>query len=130
MLTPKLQELAQFKAKVEQLEKSIVAERQGLLARLHLEVGFSSRAELIKALRALGNSSGLRGRPRGTAKAHASASKGRRRRAKVTPELRGAIIAAIKGGATGGATAAKFKVSLPTVQNIKRAAGLTRKAKN
>jgi indole-3-glycerol phosphate synthase len=37
------------------------------------------------------------------------------------------IIAEIKSGATGAAVAKKFGVSVPTVQNIKKAAGLVRK---
>jgi len=47
----------------------------------------------------------------------------------ITPELRSKIESAARGSATGQAIAKKFDVSLPTVQNIKRAAGLTRKKK-
>lgn len=120
MLTPKIQALAQFKAKVEKLERSIKAERRALLARLHEEVGLESREALIKALREVEDSSARR-TPKG-----GRAGTAKRRRTTITPELRDAIITAVKGGATGGAAAARFKVSLPTVQNIKRAAGLTR----
>ncbi len=123
MLTPKIQALAQFKAKVEKLERSIKAERRALLARLHEEVGLESRDALIKALREVADP-GPRRAPKGRPARPAGTAK--RRRTTITPELRDAIIAAVKGGATGGAAAARFKVSLPTVQNIKRAAGLTR----
>ncbi|RKX36140.1 MAG: hypothetical protein DRP71_01310 [Verrucomicrobia bacterium] len=52
----------------------------------------------------------------------------RRKRTTITPQLRNDIIAEIKGGATGAAVAKKFGVSVPTVQNIKKAAGLIRKS--
>lgn len=55
-------------------------------------------------------------------------SGGRRKRTTITPQLRNDIIAAIKSGATGAAVAKKFGVSVPTVQNIKKAAGLIRKS--
>jgi hypothetical protein len=51
----------------------------------------------------------------------------RRKRTTITPQLRDDIIAAVKGGSTGAATAKKFGVSVPTIQNIKKAAGLVRK---
>jgi len=62
------------------------------------------------------------------AKKPARKSGGRRKRTTITPQLRNDIIAAIKGGATGAAVAKKFGVSVPTVQNIKKAAGLIRKS--
>jgi ParB/RepB/Spo0J family partition protein len=49
-------------------------------------------------------------------------------RVEITPALRESILDAIKEGGTGAAIAKRFGVSLPTVQNIKRAAGLTRTA--
>lgn len=136
MLTPKLQQLADYKAKIEKLEQSVSAERDTLLRRLHTEVGYGSRDELITALRGLdsgGAGGARRGRKPGkAAAASAAAPKGgkrRKKRAKITPELRNEIIAAVKAGGTGGAVARKFGVSLPTVQNIKNAAGLTKKRK-
>jgi len=58
----------------------------------------------------------------------AKKSGGRRKRTTITPALRNDIIAEIKSGATGAAVAKKFGVSVPTVQNIKKAAGLIRKS--
>ena len=120
-----MQQLAAYRAKVEKLEKSISDERAALLRGLHLETGFASRDELIDALRGLG---GARRGPKPGAKAARSGGK-RKRRAKITPELREQIIAAVKAGGTGNAVARKFDISLPTVQNIKRDAGLTKKRK-
>lgn len=128
MLTPKLQQLATAKAKVEELEKKLSAERNAVLRRLHTEVGFASREDLIAALRGLDGAGRRPGRPKAAAPASGGRKRGKRKaRAKITPELRDQIIAAVKAGSTGNQVAQKFGVSLPTVQNIKRDAGLTRK---
>jgi len=133
MLTSKLKELAQYKAKVAKLENAIESARVSQLRGLHTEVGFDSRDELIAALRGLGQGAVRRGRPpkkAGAKKAGRRKGKGGRKgRAVITPELRSKIESAARGSATGQAIAKKFDVSLPTVQNIKRAAGLTRKKK-
>jgi hypothetical protein len=121
----KLQQLAAYKAKVEKLEKAVNAERAAVLRRIHVDAGFASRDELIDALRGLGGG-GKRGPKPGKV---AAKSGGRKKRAKITSELRDQIIAAVKGGGTGNAVAKKYGVSLPTVQNIKRDAGLTKKRK-
>ncbi len=127
MLTPKLQQLADYKAKVEKLEKSVMEERDGMLRRLHTEVGFATREELIAALRGLKGGGARRGRkpgrPAGTGKG------GRKKRVTITPQMRESIVAAAKAGETGAAIAKKFGISLPSVQNIKRDAGLTKKRK-
>lgn len=134
MLTSKLQELAQFQAKIAEIEQAILAERAAQLQRLHTDLGYATRADLIQALRDLGTSgrggrTGRRGRKAKAAPAAAASKgrrKGRRKRAKITPELRNQIEAAARAGGKGADIAKKFGVSLPTVQNIKRAAGLTR----
>lgn len=130
MLFKRMQELASQKAKLVELENAVLAERESQLLRLHSDLGYETRAELIKALQSLKTKGPKRGRKkvRGKAKAKAAApAKKKRTRAKITPEIRDGIIEAVKAGGTGAAVAKKFGVSLPTVQNIKRAAGLTRK---
>jgi DNA invertase Pin-like site-specific DNA recombinase len=131
MLTSKIKELADYKAKIAELEKAVLAEREEALSRAHTELGFASRADLIKALRALDKVAPKRRGKKKISKAPAASarvSKERRKRTKITPELRDSILAAVREGSTGNAIAQKFGVSLPTVQNIKRAAGLTRTA--
>lgn len=124
MLTTKLQELSQYKAKIAELEKAVLSERQAQLQRLHTELGFETREELIKALR----SAGTAPVKRAAKKAAPAEKKARRKRTTITPELRANIEAAVRSGATSAAIAKQFDVSVPTVQNIKRAAGLTRGA--
>lgn len=67
---------------------------------------------------------GIQGKAKRSAAKAPKPKKGRR--VEMTDELRGLILDAIKEGGTGATIAKKFGVSLPTVQNIKREAGLTR----
>ncbi len=137
MPSKRIKELAAQKAKIEQ---AIAAERDAQLANLHEELGYESRNALIAALSGVGASApakkaaGKRGRkkrvaaatPAAAKPAAAKGGKKRRKRTTITPELRKQIEAAARSGKTGAAVAKEFGVSLPTVQNIKRAAGLTR----
>lgn len=144
MLKEKLQEIDQLKSKLAKIE-------QALLNELHTIVGFASRSDLVKKLQSIGSAKGkkvARKAPKKAArksarkatkkvagksvkkvaKKVAKKSGRRRKRTTITPQLRNDIIAEIKGGATGAAVAKKFGVSVPTVQNIKKAAGLIRKS--
>lgn len=144
MLKEKLQEIDQLKSKLAKVE-------QALLNELHTIVGFASRSDLVKKLQSIGSAKGKKAARKAPKKAaRKSARKAtkkvagksvkkvakkvakklgrRRKRTTITPQLRNDIIAEIKGGATGAAVAKKFGVSVPTVQNIKKAAGLIRKS--
>lgn len=127
MLSKRIKELASQKAKLAELESAVLAEREETLQRLHLDMGYGSTAELVKALRGAARRAPKRGRRKAVA---AKGGKKKRTRAKITPELRAEIETAVRGGGTGASIAKQFGVSLPTVQNIKRAAGLTRKSKD
>ncbi len=122
MFSKKFKELADQKAKVSSLEKQILAERDAQLRSLHVELGYDTREALIAALKAAGPAK------RAAKGAGPAKEKKRRKRTKITPELRDQIIAAIKDGGTGSSIAAKFGISLPTVGNVKRAAGLVKQA--
>lgn len=143
MLSKKLKEISSVKAKLAALEQQVTKQREAALAALHRDFGFGSVEELIAALRGLGKGKAPAkrgrkkkavGRPRkAVAKKAAAAPKAakkgapkKRKRAKITPALRNAIIASVKAGKTGAAVAKEHGVSLPTVQNIKRDAGLTK----
>lgn len=77
---------------------------------------------MIKTPQALGSrSGGRRSRRRPTGQAL-----GMRRWTEITTELKNTFVASLKAGGAGRETATKFKDSVPTVQNMKRAAGPTR----
>lgn len=121
MVTEKIKELQDLQARAADLQKAIDAERQQELAALPGRYGFDSVESFIKAVR---GAAGGRGKKRGR-KAKAAAT-GKRGRTKITPELKGKVIAAVQAGKTGAAVAAEFGISLPSVQNIKKEAGLVK----
>jgi hypothetical protein len=119
-ITDKARKLAAYQAKVAALQEQFEKDRAKALAHLHEEYGFESPRELIKAIRAAAGS--RRGRPAGKKVVH-------RKHARITPDLKEEIKAALKAGKTGGRVAAEFGVSLPSVYNIKKALGLVKARK-
>lgn len=144
MISKTLKEIKATKAKLAALEKKAEAETNKRIANLHKDAGFDSREDLIAALQALGGPK-RRGRAPGKAKKTAapkakkaakkaakSAKPGAKKRAQrtaITPALRKSIVEALKAGGKGAAVAEKFNVSVPTIHNIKKAAGLTKARK-
>ncbi len=120
MVTNKMKQLAAYQEKVVTLQKSIDRERSKALSGLHEKYGFSSAEELIKAIRAAAGPGG--GHRRRKAAPH-------RKHARITPELKEKIKAALQAGKTGGKVAAEFGVSLPSVYNLKKEFGLVKARK-
>jgi len=115
MVTDKLKQLADYQEKIVALRGDIEKELAAKLTHLHEEFGFESPQALIKAIKAAAGSGGKRrGRKAGKHRKHA----------RITPELREKICAALQGGKTGKQVAEEFGVSLPSVYNIKKAGGL------
>lgn len=125
MVSDKLKELEATRAKLASLEQAVQAELKSELAGLPAKYGFESTAAFIAAVR---DASGSRpGRRKG--KAIKSPAGKRRKRARVTDEVRAEVKKLVEAGKTGGEIAQATGVSLPTVQNIKKALGLVRKKK-
>jgi hypothetical protein len=148
MISSTLKAIQETKSKLAALEKKAAAEQKARIQNLHKEAGFATRQELIEALQALGGAAPKKVKARGrkaaavkpakaskatkAPKAKKAVKKGAKKRAKrtvITAELRKGIIAALKAGGTGAAIASKFGVSVPTLHNIKKAAGLTKARK-
>ncbi|MEI6860770.1 MAG: helix-turn-helix domain-containing protein [Verrucomicrobiota bacterium] len=122
MVTEKIKELAILKEKAAKLEVKVIAERAAELAALPEAYGYDSLKAFIKALKQ--SAGGKRGRKKGT-KGKVGRPK-RRKRAKVTPEIKAQVKAAVEAGKSGAAIAKEFGVSVQTVQNIKKAFGLVK----
>lgn len=123
--TEQLAELQKAKAKLAQAEAKLAADRIAALARLPGEYGYDNLNEFIKALKSAAGKArkGKAGKGAQVAKA---AKAGKRSRAKITPELKQDVIAAVQAGKSGAEIAAQFGISLPSVQNIKKEAGLVK----
>jgi DNA-binding NarL/FixJ family response regulator len=140
MVTDKLKELEAARAKLASLEQSIASELNNELAGLPGKYGFASTDDFVAAVRSAsgGGSTGAgrrgrrRGRPPGsTNKVAATAPKktraGKRRtRAVITDETRAQVKKMVNDGSTGAQIADKLGISLPSVQNIKKALGLVK----
>ena len=125
MVTKQIKELEMTKAKMAALEKSIAKGLSKELATLHKRYGFASLAEFIKALR-LSAGSGLRRKGRRGRPAKATDKVKRRKRAVITDETRAGVKKLVEGGKTGSQIAKTLGISLPSVQNIKKALGLVK----
>lgn len=139
MVTDKIKELEAARAKLASLEQSIQSELQKELGALPEKYGFESADDFIDAVRtATGGRAparrgrpGRRGRPPGAASAAAAVKapggRKRRTRAVITDETRAQVKKLVEGGKTGGEIAKNLGISLPSVQNIKKALGLVKK---
>jgi hypothetical protein len=116
MINPLIQELAKTKAKVVQLEQAIVKE----LASLPAAYGFASTEEFVSALHTAKGGSGRSRKP--------SAPKARKR-AVITDSVRSKVKKLFKAGRSGSQIAKAVGISLPSVQNIKKAFGLVKSHK-
>ena len=121
MVTDKIKQLELTKARVAKLEQSIAAQLAKELAALPAEYGFTSVADFLKAVKAAaGKRRGKPGRKAGGR---------RRKRAVITAETKAKVKALVQAGKTGAEIAAAAGISLPSVQNIKKALGLVKARK-
>ena len=121
MVTTKVEELAAAKARVAQLEQSITAELNRELAALPARYGFDDTGAFVAAVKAAFGSKRRGRKP--------AAAPRRRKRAKITDETRASVKTMVEAGKTGNEIAKALGISLPSVQNIKKALGMTRKSK-
>jgi hypothetical protein len=127
MIAGKIKELAATKAKVTELEAAIAADLNTELAALPAQFGFDNTAAFIAAVRsAAGKRRGRKPGKTNGASAKLVQAK-RRKRAKITDETRAQVKKLLEAGKTGGEIAKATGISLPSVQNIKKALGLVRK---
>lgn len=132
MVIKKIAQLAQIQAEAAALAAQIDKERAAELAALPGNYGYASVEDFIKALKAAygaGPRRGgkKRGRPAAAAKvakAPKVAKKVGGKRGKITDETRAAVKTMVAEGKTGAEIAKALGISLPSVQNVKKALGL------
>ncbi len=118
-------ELEKAKAKLAQAEAKLSADRVSALAKLPSDYGYDSLNEFIKALKAAAGKAG-KGKKASKTAGKTAKKAGKRTRAKITPEIKQQVIAAVQAGTPGAKIAKDFGISLPSVQNIKKEAGLVK----
>ena len=131
MVTDKIKELEAARAKLATLEQSIADEMNRELAGLPAKYGFDSAQAFAGAVTAAaggGRGRGKRrGRPPGRKAGKAAGGRKRRKRSVITDEMRAQVKKLVEGGKTGAEIAKSVGISLPSVQNIKKALGLVKK---
>ena len=125
MVADKIKELAQARAKLAALEQAMASELNGELAGLPAKYGFADTAGFIAAVHAA--SGKRRGRPpKSQTPAAPKPGRKRRTRAVITDAVRAEVKKMVKDGKTGTEIVKALGISLPSVQNIKKALGLVR----
>jgi len=94
------------------------------LATLPGELGYESADELIAAIRQISQGGGKASLAPSPVSAARGPRKGRRTRATITQSMRAQVVSLLKEGKTAKAVAAAVGISIPSVQNIKKAAGM------
>jgi hypothetical protein len=125
MVTAKIKQLTEYQTKVDALKKAIANQLKHDLSSLHKKYGFETPLDLIKAIK---ESAGGKhpGRP---AKAAAKGGNKKRKRAKITQEMKQKLKGMVDAGKTGTVIAKSLGISLPSVQNIKKELGLVKARK-
>lgn len=120
MPTDTIKELTATRARLAELEASLAHEMKKELAALSAQYGFASTKAFVRAVKA---ACGVRPALR----------KGRRKpgrsRATITDAIRAQVKKMAASGRTGAEIAAAVGISVPSVQNIKKALGLVKRRK-
>ena len=119
MVASTLKELAAAQAKLAKLQQAVAAELPRELAALPARYGFDDTAAFIAAIKAASGD-------RGTAKTKRSGERKTRKRAKITDATRAKVKKLVEADQTDAVIARNLAISLASVQNVKRALGLTR----
>lgn len=121
-----LNQITAAKAKLAAQEQAIFQEREQALAKLPASHGYPDLNSFIKALKAAAGASRKSKKAVKAAKTPKAEKPAKRSRAKITPELKQQVLAAVQEGKTGAEIVKAFGLSLPSIQNIKKEAGLVK----
>jgi hypothetical protein len=124
MVSDKLKALEAARAKLADLEQSVAGELNKELASLPARYGFQSVDDFVRAVSAAAGGKGRRGRKPGAVAG--GPGKKRRKRAVITDAMRAQVKKMVSDGKTGAEIAKAVGISLPSVQNIKKALGLVK----
>lgn len=127
MSSDPIKELEAAKARVEELQNQFIGE----LASLPEKFGFKTLDEFVKAVKSASLAkvpSAKRGRKPGrkAVKTEVAVKKKSSGRARITDEVRASVKKLIEEGKSGAEIAKTLSISLPSVQNIKKAFGLVK----
>ena len=125
MVTKQIKQLEAAKANLARLQNAVSKHLQKELAGLPHAYGFDSLKGFLRAVTAAsgGKAAGSGG------KARKAGAKKRRKRAIITDATRAAVKKLAEAGKSGAEIAKEVGISLPSVQNVKKALGLVKARK-
>lgn len=132
MVTDTLQEIHKHEAKLAELKSQFEAQRAADFKALPGKYGYDSVEAFIKALKEVHAAKPARGRSAGAKAAKAAkpakapASGKKRTRAIITDEIKAQVKSMVADDKTGAEISKALGISLPSVQNIKKALGLVK----
>lgn len=121
-ITDKIKELESLRSRANALQAAIASEQQNELRGLPAKYGFSNVSDFVAAFRRATGSGPGRKAKKATKVPQKSGA--RKARAVITDETRAEVKKLVKDGKTGAEIARLLSISLPSVQNIKKALGL------
>ena len=125
MVIPKIRQLAATREKLARLEITVETELRQELSALHAQYGFADVKSFLKAVQEAAGFGPKKARKAGRPKKAAPAPK-TRKRAVITAGTRARVKQLVKAGKSGSQIAKAVGISLPSVQNIKKALGLVK----
>jgi len=130
MAIDKLKQLEAAKVRLAELQKAVAVQVRRELAGLPGKYGFDSVKDFVRAVtEAHGGKGAKGGRAKAKAAGKAAKSTGRRARAVITDAMRAEVKKLTEAGKTGSEIVEAVGISLPSVQNIKKALGLVKARK-
>jgi hypothetical protein len=130
MAIDKLKQLEAAKVRLAELQAAVAQQMRRELAGLPGKYGFDSVKDFVRAVvEANGGKAAKAGRKGKSGVIKAVKSTGRRARAVITEAMRAEVKKLTEAGKTGSEIAESVGVSLPSVQNIKKALGLVKARK-
>ncbi len=126
MFNEQLAKIEKAKADIAAAEAKLSADRIAALAKLPGDFGYDNLNAFLKAVKAAYGKGGKAAKSgKAAAKApKAKAAKGKR--AKITDEVKAQVKALAEAGKTGQEIAKALGISMPSVQNIKKAFGMVK----
>lgn len=127
MILNKIKVLQAKQQKIARQQAAIEAKFNAQLAALPGQFGFKSADEFIAAVKVATGGDGVAVKSAGKAKrGRPAGAKSRRKRTKITEEIRTQVGDLVKAGKTNEEVAKAVGISAPSVQNIKKALGLVK----
>lgn len=126
MFNEQLAKIEKAKADIAAAEAKLAADRVAALAKLPSDYGYDNLNAFLKAVKAAYGKGAKVAKGRKAAAKAPKAKSEKGKRAKITDEVKAQVKVLAEAGKTGQEIAKALGISMPSVQNIKKALGLVK----